>query len=157
MGALASKVLDPVMRKRAGINLDLIAHWPEIVGEDRARLSRPREVKWSKQASAEDAYVAATLFVTCAPAVALIVQHDTDAIRSKVNAFFGFEAVGRVVVEQGQVDLASTPKPQDKSAAQAAPSEHIKRQLERVEDPDLKAALTKMGRGVFSSSSGKSS
>ncbi|MEL6947778.1 MAG: DciA family protein [Pseudomonadota bacterium] len=159
VGALASKVLDPVMRKRAGMTLDLIAHWPQIVGGNRSRLSRPKEVKWSRKASAEDAYQPATLIITCAPAVALIVQHDTDAIRARVNSFFGFEAVGRIAVEQGDIDPDTGPDNRAKSAdlqtRGAIPSADLERKLAHIDDPDLKAALLKMGQSVFSDGSGK--
>ncbi len=39
---LASKILDPVLRKRAGISVALVQSWEEIVGERIARSSLPR-------------------------------------------------------------------------------------------------------------------
>jgi len=148
------------MRKRAGLSLDLLAVWPEIVGEDEATICRPQKVKWSKRASHEDVYEPAVLVIRCEPAAALFLQHDTDTILKKVNTYFGFEAVSRIQLIQGPVDAISSGKqskgrPMDDSSAPAKHSAALELELDSVEDPDLRRALKKMGKGVFSKGSGK--
>lgn len=158
LSSLASKLLDPVMRKRAGMSLDLLAVWPEIVGGDKAAICRPQKVKWAKRASQEDAYEPATLVIRCEPAAALFLQHDTDTILKRVNAFFGFEAVSRVQLIQGTVgempsDKTTKGKRSNEQRQSAEPDAHLRETLDAVEDPDLRRALKKMGAGVFSKGS----
>ncbi|MEM1039748.1 MAG: DciA family protein [Pseudomonadota bacterium] len=162
MSSLASKLLDPVMRKRAGMSVDLLAVWPEIVGFDKAAICRPQKVKWAKRASQEGAYEPATLVIRCEPAASLFLQHDTDTILKRVNAFFGFEAVSRVEVVQGTVrDLPSDKKTKAKRSSEqrksAETNTHLRETLDAVEDPDLRRALKKMGAGVFSKGSDETS
>ena len=154
------------MRKRAGLSLDLLAVWPEIVGTDKAAICRPHKVKWSKRASQEDAYEPATLVIRCEAAAALFLQHDTDTILTRVNAYFGFEAVSRIQLIQGTVADRPNGKPNgrlnrskgqgrnaDTVLSHPARSAALEQELDSVEDPDLRRALRKMGQGVFSNGS----
>ena len=62
---LVSKLLDPVIERRAGMTTDLIASWEEIVGARHAALSRPEKLNWPRQASDDDPFEPATLVVAC--------------------------------------------------------------------------------------------
>lgn len=43
---LATDILDPVLRKRAGISIGLVQSWEEIVGARLAASSRPEKIQW---------------------------------------------------------------------------------------------------------------
>ena len=161
---LVSKLLDPVIERRAGMTMDLIASWEEIVGETHAARSRPEKLQWSRSAGEssggeESSFDPATLIVACDGGYALYLQHDSDAVLSQVNDYFGFSAVTRLklvqkpLVQAGQIrrsnrrnaDRTSSPSPDRQS--------QLEDLVKDVEDEDLKKSLKKLGRGVFSKGS----
>ena len=48
---LAAGVLDPVLRKRAGITIGLVQSWEEIAGERLAQTTRPEKIVWPRRLS----------------------------------------------------------------------------------------------------------
>ncbi len=122
---LVSKLLDPVIERRAGMTMDLIASWEDIVGARHANRSRPEKLQWPRppggdvsgdvrgdfgndlsgersgsEAGGAQAFEAATLVVACDGGHALYLQHDGDTILAQVNDYFGFSAVGRLKLVQ---------------------------------------------------------
>ena len=100
---LMAKVLDPVMERRAGMRMDLIAAWEDMVGANYATTTRPLKLQWPRQRDEGDPFEPATLVIACEPSIALFLQHETGPIIARVNAYFGFAAVGRVQLKQQQV------------------------------------------------------
>ena len=154
---LVSKLLNPVIERRAGMTMDLLAAWEHIVGEQHCQHSRPEKLHWPRQASDDDPFEPATLIVACEGGHALYLQHDSATIIERINTYFGFTAVARLKLVQKPIgNLVSVrdqkrkqkkqPLPEDKKANLAA-------MLKDISDPDLRAALEKMGRGVFSDGS----
>jgi hypothetical protein len=156
---LVSKLLDPVIERRAGMTMDLIASWDEIVGERHAAKSRPDKLNWPRQASDDDPFEPATLVVACEGGHALFLQHDSTEVLASVNDYFGFTAVGKLKLVQKPLATMGRPgrRGQDR---QAKPREladskrqHLAAVVEDIEDDKLRQALEKLGRGVFSKGS----
>ena len=109
----ASSLIDPLLRKRAGIGIELVEAWPQIVGDDIAKSCLPLKINWRKRASQYDSYEPATLVIACEGFSAMSVQHQSMEIIQKVNVFFGFHAVDRLKIEQKSVSrVADTQKEQ---------------------------------------------
>ena len=109
---LATAILDPVLRKRAGISIGLVQSWEEIVGPRLARSSRPEKIQWPRRMHDDDPFEPAVLVVACEGAAALHLQHETSEIIGRVNAFLGFSAVGRIrIVQKPVTPAANEPKP----------------------------------------------
>lgn len=148
-----SKLLDPVIERRAGMTMDLVASWEEIVGEKHAAHSQPEKLDWPRRAHEEEPFQPATLVIACAGPQAVFVQSDSDTIIARVNAYFGFAAVARLKIVQRP--LAKTEKKPRKTAP-SLPSSQQRRLIQllaTVEDENLRAALVRMGTGVFSEGS----
>ncbi|MEP1206657.1 MAG: DciA family protein [Rhizobiaceae bacterium] len=170
---LVSKLLDPVIERRAGMTMDLIASWEEIVGETHAARSRPEKLQWTggsgdvggsgdgggRNGGGESSFEPATLIVACDGGYALYLQHDSDTVLSQVNDYFGFSAVSRMKLVQKPLSPAGRPRNADRRRADRTSSPSADRQsrledlVKDVEDEDLKKALEKLGRGVFSEGS----
>jgi len=162
---LVSKLLDPVIERRAGMTMDLIASWEEIVGPNHAAKSRPEKLQWPRQAGEpgdENSFEPATLVVACDGGHALYLQHDSDAVLSQVNDYFGFSAVTRLKLVQKPFSTGGNPGVglQAKSNRQNRSNNLASDQRSRLDDlvadienDDLKNALEKLGRGVFSKGS----
>lgn len=154
---LVSKLVNPVIERRAGMTTDLMLAWEDIVGDQHARHSRPEKLDWPRKADAEDPFEPATLIVACEGAHALFLGHESSRIISHINQYFGFAAVKRLKIVQKPVETTVA-----KARPELRPLSDEKRQrvealLSSVDDHDLKTALEKMGIGVFSRRSGRDS
>ena len=58
---LATQILDPVLRKRAGISIGLVQSWEEIAGPRLAAHSRPEKIQWPRRMHEDDPFEPATL------------------------------------------------------------------------------------------------
>lgn len=97
---LATGILEPVLRKRAGISIGLVQSWEEIVGPRLAGTSRPEKIQWPRRMREDDPFEPAVLVVACQGVAALHLQHQADEIIGRVNAFLGFQAIGRIRIVQ---------------------------------------------------------
>lgn len=172
---LVSKLLDPVIERRAGMTMDLIASWEEIVGHKHAARSRPEKLQWSRshggsggagddgnEHGGNEGFEAATLVVACDGGYALYLQHDSDSVLSQVNEYFGFSAVSRMKLVQKPIRTTGRSVGQQRTSSEQfnntnSLAEDKRSRLEdlvgKLENDDLKKALEKLGRGVFSKGS----
>lgn len=146
---LATEILDPVLRKRAGISVGLVQSWEEIVGPRLADRTRPEKIAWPRRLDDDDPFEPAVLVIACEGAAALHVQHETNEIVSRVNAFLGFAAIGRIRIVQKPVDLGS-----DKQRPRLRPLSELEKKrvagsVAKIEDDGLRAALERLGTTIL--------
>lgn len=152
---LATAILDPVLRKRAGISVGLVQSWEEIVGPRLAGRSRPEKIQWPRRMGDDDPFEPAVLVIACEGLAALHIQHETTELIGRVNAFLGFSAIGRIRIVQKPV-LAAQPRQRPKLRA-LAPEEtaRVERAVGKIEDDGLRASLERLGATVLASKSRK--
>jgi hypothetical protein len=146
---LAGAVLDPVLRKRAGVSIGLVQSWEEIAGPRLAAHTRPEKIIWPRRLHEDDPFEPATLVVASEGFAALHVQHETAEIICRVNAFLGFNAIGRIKIVQKPVKKPSErarPRLKPISAAEEA---KIGKVVSGIEDEGLRNSLEKLGRTVL--------
>lgn len=148
---LATAILDPVMRRRAGISIGLVQSWDDIVGPRLARGSRPEKIQWPRRASDEDPFEPAVLVIACEGLAALHIQHETSEIISRVNAFLGFSAIGRIRIVQKPVKAPKAPERPTLRALAADEKARIERSVGKIEDDGLRASLERLGASVLGS------
>jgi hypothetical protein len=153
VGDLVSRLLNPVIERRAGMTMDMIQSWVEIVGETHAKHSRPEKLNWPRQASDDDPFEPATLVVACEGSHALFFQHDSSAIIERINTYFGFAAVNKLKLHQQPLAPIGNKKPLQAREVSSEKQARLNELLETVDDPELRNALEKMGKGVFSEGS----
>jgi hypothetical protein len=144
---LATEILDPVLRRRAGMSVALVQSWDEIAGPRLAGITRPERIVWPRRRGEDDPHEPATLVIACSGAAALRVQHETGEIVGRVNAFLGYGAIGRARIVQKPVDPARLPRREPRPLVPAE-AERIARVTSGVEDEGLKEALARLGAGV---------
>ncbi|MEM9574076.1 MAG: DciA family protein [Pseudomonadota bacterium] len=144
---LISKILDPVLAKRAGVSMALINAWPEIAGEELAATSMPLKVQWKRRISEDDEFEPGTLLVAAEGMAALHLQHQTGQVIDRVNSFMGYKAVARIKIVQKPIEIKKTKK------RQRPMTEGQKRKVEKltdtIDDDDLKAAMKRFGESVM--------
>lgn len=119
----------------------VVSRWSEIVGERYAKVSAPESIRFP-QGQRSDGVLTLGVVGAHAP----MMQHVAPEIIERVNRFFGYPAVARVVIRQGV-----PPKP----AAPRTPPPSLKPlpvdlgdSLRAIGDPELKAVLESLARGV---------
>jgi hypothetical protein len=94
---IANSLIDPILARRAGINTLLLGSWDEIAGEQFAGCSRPEKIRWPRQdgprRNRRRVCAGAVLTIACEGARALFMMHQQAELISRVNGFFGFQAI----------------------------------------------------------------
>src|SRR6516165_11032618 len=138
VGVAASKLAAPIVAKRGGgILVRLKAEWAAIGGPDWAALTWPK-------ALGRDG----VLKLHSASSTALELQHRAPLLIERINLFFGRPVIARLALVQGPLPLASPPS--GPFVRPLAPSEAkaLDERLSEVDDPELRAALARLGRAV---------
>jgi hypothetical protein len=131
--------------KRFGfVQSSIVSRWPEIVGERYAKVSCPESIKFPMGKKGGGAL---TLLVEGAHAP--LIQHLAPMIMERVNRFFGYAAVNRIIFKQGRPP-APAPRPQRPQLA-AVPKE-LGEGLREIADPELRACLESLGAQIAATS-----
>ncbi|WP_173931074.1 DciA family protein [Chelativorans sp. Marseille-P2723] len=146
---LAMELLDPVLRRRGGLSMDLVQSWAEVVGERLAGSTRPQKIAWPRRRHEDDPFEPATLIIACEGAAALHVQHETSEIIARVNAFMGFTAIGRVKIVQKPVGTGNPVRRAPLPPVSEAEQGRLQRLTEGIEDEGLRASLERLGATVL--------
>jgi hypothetical protein len=148
---LATEILDPVLRKRAGISIGLVQSWEEIVGVRLAARTRPEKIVWPRRMHEDDPFEPATLVIACEGAAALHLQHETGEIISRVNRFLGFRAVGRIKIVQKPVGLTEERRKPQLRPLTGPEKSRISETVGLIEDDGLRASLEQLGATILGS------
>ncbi len=129
-------------RKFGFIQSSVVTRWAEIVGQRYAQLTSPESIRFPAGRRA-----GGTLQLIVASGHAPMVQHIIPEIIERVNRFFGYEAVIRVAIKQGQVVPAEPVSRPPAPMLRPIPQE-LGEGLREVSDPELRAVLESMARGL---------
>ena len=145
---LATTILDPVLRKRAGISIGLVQSWEEIAGPRLAARTRPEKIQWPRRMNENDPFEPAVLVIACEGTAALYLQHETGEVISRVNAFLGFAAISRIRIVQKPVATASAEPRQAPRPLTAVETSRLAGVVENIEDDGLRASLERLGATI---------
>ena len=119
----------------------IVSRWPEIVGEKWASASAPESIRFPPGQKSEG-----VLTLTVRGAHAPMMQHIAPEIVERVNRFFGYSAVARLTIRQGEVARCRTPAAPPPSL-RPVPAE-LGEGLKGIADPELRAVLESLAAGV---------
>jgi hypothetical protein len=146
---LATQILDPVLRKRAGISIGLVQSWEEIAGPRLAGHSRPEKIQWPRRMHEDDPFEPATLVIACEGMAALHLQHETGEIINRVNAFLGFNAIGRIrIVQKPVLSEKARPKPAPRPLTSVEKAK-LSDTVGKIENDGLRASLERLGATIL--------
>lgn len=152
-GGPAKTVADLVPRvgqaafKRFGfIQSAIVSRWPEIVGDKYANVSAPESIRFPHGKKADG-----TLTLVVERAFGPMIQHVQPVILERVNRFFGYQAVARLVLRTGNIARAEPKAPAPD--LRPVPVE-LGDSLREIADPELRAVLTSLAQGVANAPDG---
>jgi hypothetical protein len=143
-GDLVGDVGGQSFRRFGFIQSSIVSRWSDIVGERYARVSSPESIRFP---AGKRAGGVLTLLVDGAHAP--LIQHLTPLIVERVNRFFGYAAINRIVFRQGKPPAAS-PRP-DRPQLRPVPKE-LGDGLREIADPELRACLESLAAQIAATS-----
>ena len=130
-------------RRFGFIQSSVVTRWPEIVGARHAKVCAPESIRFPPGEKSDG-----ILQLVVVPAHAPIIQHVIPEIIERVNRFFGYKAVAKVKLRQGDV------KPSGSNEQRAAPPSlkpipmELGESLRDIGDPELRAVLESLARSM---------
>jgi len=128
-------------RRFGFVQSSIVSRWPDIVGEKLARASAPESLRFPIGQKQDG-----TLTLTVRGAHAPMMQHVIPEIMERVNRFFGYPAVARIQIRQGEV-VGRPPARTAPAGLRPVPVE-MGEGLKSIADPELRAVLESLAAGV---------
>ena len=130
-------------RRFGFVQSSVVTRWPEIVGTRHARVCVPESIRFPPGEKSEG-ILALVVMPAHAPMISMVIPE----IIERVNRFFGYKAVARVKIRQGEVK-----PPVPREAATAPPSlrpipMELGDSLRDIGDPELRAVLESLARSM---------
>lgn len=134
-------------RRFGFVQSSVVSRWDEIVGARYAAVSAPESIRFPIGKKAEG-----TLELVVEGAHATMMQHVIPEIIERVNRFFGYSAIARVKIRQGQVAKKNAAKnnvqkPASPPTLKPVPME-LGESLREIADPELFTVLESLARSL---------
>jgi hypothetical protein len=115
----------------------ILCNWPNIVGDSLARDTSPERL--SRDGS---------LTVRVAAPVSTVLQHQEPQILSRIATYFGHRAVHRLKFVRGPLPKRKMRRAPPTRRLDAKEERSLDGLTSRIADPELRAALRRLGRSV---------
>jgi len=152
-----ARTVDKIARDAVGADWGMYAglldHWSEIVGPDYAKETTPVKVAFPRGKKTDEKWAngkrsGGTLTISLPQGLTLEMSHRTESIRSRINSFFGHDAIEKIAFKPyyPKHDKPLSAEPRPLSVAERA---FIKDGTESIENNELKEALQQLGASVL--------
>lgn len=121
-------------RRFGFVQSSVVTRWAEIVGPRYAGVSVPESIRFPQGRRSDG-----VLTLSVEGAHAAMLQHVAPEIIDRVNRFFGYPAVARIVIRQGVAQPAAAPRRAPPSL-KPVPVD-LGESLRTIADPELRACL----------------
>lgn len=152
LAELVEECIAPSLASQGFATSDVILAWPDIVGSDLAAVTQPLKLEWPRRRISYDPDerpLPASLVVRVESAFALELQHLSPLVMEKVNTYFGWRCVGKLVLKQGPVHKEAEKKVPPPPLTDREKS-RISEAVLSLEDDNLRHALRSFGQSVLS-------
>lgn len=123
----------------------VVSRWAEIVGPRYADVSAPESIRFPPGKRSDG-----VLTLAVSGAHAAVMQHVAPEVIERVNRFFGYTAVARLVIRQG---VAAKPEPRRAPPSLRPVPIELGESLNVIADPELRACLANLA-GALAASEG---
>ncbi|RKF21017.1 DUF721 domain-containing protein [Altericroceibacterium spongiae] len=130
-------------RRFGFVQSSVVTRWPEIVGPRHAEVCAPESIRFPPGEKSEG-----ILQLVVRPAHAPLIQHVIPEIIERVNRFFGYSAVSRVKIRQGEVQGPSAQKPAETPPSLKPIPIELGDSLRDIGDPELRKVLEGLARSL---------
>jgi hypothetical protein len=149
-------IVDQVARRTVGkdwnIYATMLEHWQEIVGADYARVTTPVKISFPLQSN-ERLRSNGTLNIRLPKGLAMEFSFQTETIRQRINVYFGFNAVDRIILEPAFVPIPDAPPAPTEPDPEALAKIH--ESAKNIENEELRTALENFGEALVTGKGSK--
>ena len=139
LAALLPKLTKPLYRARGFAEAGVLNDWPDIVGRPLADYTAPERLGPD-----------GALEVRVGGGWAVELKHLEPLVLDRIASYFGYRAVTRLALVQGPLPPPAKPSRKYRpKILTKADEEALKEDLAATEDPNLRAALERLGREVL--------
>ncbi len=146
---LARPLLSPALRKLGFAQNEIVTRWQDVVGPTLAARSMPERLRFPQGERADG-----TLVIRVEGSFALEFQHLTPQILDRVNTFYGYRAVAKLVMKQGPVPRPPARAKKAEAPIAAATQAELDHSLEGLKSGPVKDALARLGRRLLADGKG---
>lgn len=139
---LMPRIGGAAFRRFGFVQSSIVTRWAEIVGERTARVSAPESIRFPTGQKS-----GGTLSLTVVNGHQPIIQHILPDIIERVNRFFGYEAVAKVAIRPGEVQVREPERRPPPANLRPIPAD-MGDSLRDIGDPELRAVLEAMAQGL---------
>ncbi|HEC00082.1 MAG TPA: DUF721 domain-containing protein [Sphingomonadales bacterium] len=140
----ASRVSNRAFRRYGFSQREIISRWPDIVGPALADCSLPERLTFPR-----DEKRGGSLYIRLQGSMAPEVQHFESVIIERINGYYGYQAVDRLVYRHGPVPIHRRKTQRAMPKLTDSQQKELEQQLEGVTNPELYKALYNLGREVL--------
>jgi hypothetical protein len=147
--------LSPSLAAQGFATSDIIMAWPDIVGGRLAAFTQPLKIEWKRKGPHADPEARpdpAILVIRVESAFALELQHLAPTVIDRVNTYYGWRCIGKLVLKQGPVRRVEKKRP-TAPVLTPADREKVGKAVQPIEEEALKAALDRLGQAIVGSGS----
>lgn len=130
-------------RRFGFVQSSVVSRWPEIVGARHARVCSPESIRFPPGEKSDG-----ILQLVVVPAHAPMIQHVIPEIVERVNRFFGYKAVARVKLRQGEVKPPAGTRPSAAPPSLRPIPVELGDSLRDIGDPELRTVLESLARSL---------
>lgn len=144
LAATLPKVTARAYGRRGFAEGGLAADWTSVVGRDIARRCQPQRLSFARSGPREGG----TLTLRVDSGFALEMQHLEPLLIERLNSYFGYRAVAALTLRQGPLRHKPARAKPETAPLSAEEETRLQERLAAVEDPEVRAALGRLGRSV---------
>lgn len=138
------RIVSPVLGTRGFAQADILESWNDIVGSDLAQGIIPEKLSFDK-----DKRTNGTLYVKSAGgAFAMLFEHQKQRVLERINAFFGYPAVGRIKIQQGALKLTVKPVIPERPLT-IVEEQNLMARVAEIDDDDLRRKAYEIGKAIL--------
>ncbi|UCH73784.1 MAG: DUF721 domain-containing protein [Rhodospirillales bacterium] len=147
LGGIAGRTLG----RRGFAEGGLIADWRAVVGPELAASCWPDRIRFPRGRTS-----GGELRIRVAGGLATELQHLVPQLLERINGHFGYRAIDRITILQAPPDAAmaararARARPPGNAKTPGADDESLAAALAAVDDPEIRAALARLGRAMIS-------
>ena len=141
------RVMEPVFKKHALAEAQMILDWSKIIGSEMAGRCYPEKLTFPRGKREEG-----TLVMAVDSGSSLLVQHSQDLLMDWINTYFGYKAVSKIQLrhthrlnrfqrQKNPLDPLSSPSKPQGNIPLPPPDPKILENVSTIQDPHLKKAL----------------
>lgn len=131
------------MRSHGFAEAGVVTDWPTIVGPLLSAHSAPQRLSFPRGSRLDG-----TLHVLVSGPFSTELQHLEPMVIERINGYFGYRAIARLRLVQGVLPRPPARRQTEPQGPEPALDPVSEAELEKIEAPELRAALERLGRAM---------